>query len=90
MSSYKDNKDNIFYPTNDYIFRKIFCTQGNENITKSLLNNIISENITSIDLSNNYQITPENINDKMGVLDVKAIINDNIKCDIEMQVSRST
>lgn len=78
----------IYYPTNDYIFRTIFGTPGNEHITISLLSSILSENIVSVDLDNNYQITPENINDKLGILDIRATINNNIKCDIEMQISR--
>ena len=78
----------IYYPTNDYVFRRIFGTPGNEKITMSLLNSILSETVTSVDLANNYQITTKNINDKMGMLDIKAIVNNNIKCDIEMQVSR--
>ena len=84
----EQNKNDIFYPTNDYIFRRIFGTPGNESITISLLNEIISEDVTSVDLTNNYQITPENINDKLGILDVKAVVNNNVNCDIEMQVSR--
>ena len=83
-----EDKEKIYYPTNDYVFRKIFGTPGNESITISLLNSILSEEVTSVDLANNYQITPQNINDKMGMLDIKAIVNNSIKCDIEMQVSR--
>jgi len=83
----KENKK-IYYPTNDYVFRRIFGIQRNERFTISLLNSILSENVTSVDLSNNFQITPENINDKVGILDVIATINNNIKCDIEMQISR--
>ena len=41
MSNYKNNKDTIFYPTNDYIFRKIFGTQGNENINDTLNKTIL-------------------------------------------------
>ena len=82
------SKNVIYYPTNDYIFRTIFGTPGKEKITISLLSSILSENIISVDLDNNYQITPENINDKLGILDIKATINNNIKCDIEMQISR--
>ena len=78
----------IFYPTNDYIFRRIFGTSGNENITKDFLNSIISDPIDSVSLSNNLPITQDNINDKYGILDVKATLNDKIACDIEMQVSK--
>ena len=83
----QDNS-NIYYPTNDYVFRKIFGTQKNEIVTKSLLNSILNENIISVNLENNYQITPENINDKVGIIDIKAVLNNNIKCDIEMQLCR--
>ena len=43
----------IFYPTNDYIFRRIFGSSGNENITKDFLSSIIPDSIDSVSLSNN-------------------------------------
>ena len=82
-------KDTVFYPTNDFIFRRIFGTEGNEFITQSFLSTIIPDKITSISLANNVELTRDNINDKYGILDVKATLNDNIKCDIEMQVSEN-
>ena len=81
-------KKTIYYPTNDFIFRRIFGTVGNEEITKDFLSSIISDSIESISLANNVELTPANINDKYGILDVKATLNNKMLCDVEMQVSK--
>ena len=37
-------------PTNDYVFKKIFGKVGNEIITKGLLNSILEDKVSAIDL----------------------------------------
>ena len=75
-------------PTNDYIFHRIFGHVGNEEITKGLIASIISEDVETINLSEN-PITERNIqDDKVGILDIKARLNNNILCDVEMQVTK--
>ena len=49
---------------------------------------IIPDSISSISLANNVELTPSNINDKYGILDVKATLNNSMLCDVEMQVSK--
>lgn len=78
-------KQTIYYPTNDYVFCKIFGTNENKIIIQSLLNSILNEKINSVEIVNHYHFTPEHINDKSGAIDIKATINQNIKADIEMQ-----
>ena len=38
----------IYYPTNDYVFRRIFGTPGNEEITMSLLKCLILKRLLII------------------------------------------
>ncbi len=51
---------NIFSPTNDYIFKRIWGHVGNEKITQGFLNAILDINIKKIDLDRNT-ITEQDI-----------------------------
>ena len=66
--------------TNDYIFKRLFSKKGNEDILKDLLEGILEIPIEEVELER------VDIKDKLGVLDIKAIINENITVNIEMQV----
>lgn len=79
----------VFYPTNDYIFHRVFAQEGNEEITKAFLNVILSDKIEEIRLDSNPIQMPIYAGDKTSVLDVKAILDENGRkrlCNIEMQV----
>ena len=76
-------------PTNDYVFHRIFGYVGNEDITKGLIGTIIDQGISNITIDET-EITEQNIRDeKIGVLDIKARLNNNIVCDVEMQVAKN-
>ena len=72
---------------NDYVFKRIFGYIGNENITKDFLDSILlDEKITNVKLNNSPILEKDLLNDKMGIIDINAQINDEISCDIELQV----
>ena len=73
-------------PKNDYVFKRIFGYSGNEDITKSLLSSIIPDQIQEITLDCNPITEKDLIDDKIGILDIKAKLNNNINCNIEMQM----
>ena len=74
-------------PKNDYVFKRIFGHTGNEEITKGLLQSIIPDKIDKIELDSNTITEKDLLDDKVGILDIKAKLNDgNVNCDIEMQV----
>ena len=74
--------------TNDYVFKSNFGYKGRENTTRVLLKDIFRKDIKIVELDNNT-ITEKEINDdKIGIMDVKAIIDNSTVCDIEMQVVR--
>ena len=82
-------KHKIMNPTNDYVFHRLFGHVGNEEITKGLLGTIVNQNITTIKMDET-QITEQNIqDDKIGILDIKARLNNDIVCDVEMQVVKN-
>ena len=74
------NKNVELQLTNDYIFKRLFSKKGNEDILKDLLEGILEIPIKEVELER------VDIKDKLGVLDIKAIINENITVNIEMQV----
>lgn len=71
---------------NDYTFKRIFGYQGNESITIDLLNSILMEKVSKINLNCEKILEKDLYDDKIGILDIRATINDNIDCDIEIQV----
>ena len=74
-------------PKNDYVFQRIFGYIGNEEITKGLINAILDDiEITNIELDLKKELEPDFKNDKFGILDIRAEINNSIQCDIEMQM----
>ena len=76
----------LLNPKNDYVFKRIFGQIGNEDITASLISAIIDKKITNVKLDNNTILEKDLFDDKVGVLDIKAKIDNCINCDIEMQV----
>lgn len=84
----EDTKENIILsPKLDVVFQSLFGEVGNENITKRFLEAILNKKIESIDLSHNPILRREHINDKLGMLDVLAKIDNNEMCNIEMQMT---
>ena len=74
-------------PTNDFAYKKIFGSQANELVLISLLNAILKRPspITAVTIENpfNYQDFYE---DKLSVLDIKAVDKAGAIYDIEMQL----
>ena len=71
--------------TSDVVFKRVFSKEGNEDILKSLLEAVLEIPIKRVTVKNPE--LPRNLYDsKAGVLDVKVEIDENILCDIEMQV----
>ena len=77
---------NAVVPTNDYVFKRIFGRVGNEEITKSFINSILDTKIESVNLEGNTILEKDLLDDKVGILDIKAKLDNEVLCDIEMQV----
>ncbi len=76
----------LLNPKLDYVFKRIFGSIGSEEITKEFLRAITKENITDIKLDCNPITEKDLYDDKISILDIKAKINNNINCNIEMQI----
>ena len=70
----------------DYVFKRIFGREGNEQITKNFLSCILGEKVLDIELEKNPILEKDLMDDKVGILDIKAEINKNTNVDIEMQI----
>ncbi len=74
-------------PKLDIVFRMLFGEKQSEKITKDLVESVLGEKVDSIDLSENPEIKGDYTDEKEGVVDILATINENTKLDIEMQMN---
>lgn len=72
--------------TNDYVFKRIFGRPENKEILKDLLISILEIPIKNIEVLNDAHLERNIIENKEGILDIKATLNNNITVNIEMQV----
>lgn len=78
-------------PINDFIFKKLFGDKGDEPMLISFLNAVLKkthkDQITTITIQDNKELTQELINDKTGRIDVRATTKRGEEIDIEVQVA---
>ena len=70
-------------PKNDVVFQMLFLKN---NLAKGLLDNILIDKIISVNVDANKQLLGDMPEDKVGIVDLRAIINDEIECEVEMQM----
>lgn len=70
---------------NDYMFKNLFGVNGKEENLKGLLQAILKIKIESLEIQNS-ELPRENIDAKLGVVDVRAKLSDGTIASIEMQV----
>ena len=64
----------------------MFGYTGNEEITKGLLNAILKEKVTEVSLNCNTILERDLYDDKLGILDIRAKVNNSVDINIEMQL----
>ena len=79
-------RDRTLSPKLDVVFQALFGKVGNESITKGFLETILERKIDSIDLSRNPILRREFKDEKLGVLDIIAKLDENEICNIELQI----
>ena len=79
-------KEELLKPKIDVVFHSLF-RKGNERITKALISSITREKIENIELDNDRYIVGKYPEEKLGILDLKATLNNGTICDIEIQLS---
>ena len=81
----KNNKTKLLNPKIDIVFQMLFSSQ-NTDITKGLISALIDKKIENIKLEINKQLIGNKIDDKVGIVDLRARLNNNVECEIEMQM----
>lgn len=75
-------------PLNDFVFKKLFGEEDSKDNLIALLNAILSkkdkDKLVTLEILNNKELTKEMIDDKTGILDVRAITADGMQLDIEV------
>ena len=80
------SKTKLLKLTNDYVFKRTFGYSESGEVTRIFLRDILQNNISAIELNNQTITEKELMDDKVGIMDIKAVLNQNVECDIEMQV----
>lgn len=78
------NKEKTRELTEDYIFKRVFGKKGNEDLLKDLLESILEIKIQKIEVIIGPEVEKIRVEDKLGVIDLKATINENTTVDIEI------
>ena len=81
-----NEKKSILQPKNDVVFKALF-SRGKPRITQAMLEAILKMKIDKLELDKSTDLLNENADDKNGRLDLRAIINGNTECDIEVQLT---
>ena len=82
----KEERRKLLSPKLDVIFQVLFGEVGSERITKKFLEAILDEQLEEVELSRNIVLRRENLEDKMGILDVLVKIDNEEYCNVEMQM----
>lgn len=77
----------ILSPKIDVVFHMLFGEQKHERITKKLIEDVIGEKVETIELEQTPYLWGEQANDKVGIIDIRATINNKNPIDIEMQIA---
>ena len=72
--------------TNDYIFKKIFAKKGNESILKDFLIAVLEIPIEKVEVQAEVSLEKQLEQNKLGRLDILAVLDDNTTVNIEIQV----
>ena len=72
--------------TNDFIFKTVFGKKENKGMLIDLLNGILNINIKEIEVKAEVDLERDLIENKEGILDIEAVIDNGTTVDIEMQM----
>jgi len=79
-----------YTPLNDFLFYKVMGEKGDEVQLLGFINAVLhrtGENqFTSVEILENKTFTPEVIGDKSSILDVRAVLQDSARTNIEVQL----
>lgn len=71
---------------NDIIFKEFFSRKGNEKFLKEFLESLLKISITNIQIMRDVSLERLSVEEKLGILDLQAILDDRKIVSIEMQL----
>lgn len=74
-------------PKNDYLFKKLFASKGNEDILCDFISAIIGREVVHATIQMEKTLQQDYQYNKYGRLDIEVTLKDGVKIDIEMQRS---
>ena len=76
----------LLKPKIDVVFHALF-REGNEKITKAMIQAATKEKIQKINLDNDKHLVGKYPEEKLGIVDLKATLDNGTICDIEIQLA---
>lgn len=70
----------------DIVFKRIFAHKGNEEFLTEFLSSLLNIKIKNIEIMHDIHLEKDIEDDKLGIIDVRAVINDNSIINIEIQL----
>jgi len=70
----------------DIVFKRIFAHKGNEEFLREFLSSLLNLEIKEIEIMHDIHLEKDVEEDKLGIIDVRAIINDRSIVNIEIQL----
>ena len=86
MEEFIEKENTLLKPKIDVVFHCLF-KPGNERITKAMIEATTKEKIESINLDNDRYLMKNYPDEKLGIVDLKATLNNGTICDIEIQLA---
>ena len=80
------NEKGLLIPKTDVVFQALFGTKGSEEILGGFLSKILNQEVKNVSLDANQNLVQETVDEKLGILDLRAIIEENIDVNIEIQL----
>lgn len=68
----------------DIVFKRIFAHNGNEEFLREFLSALLRLDITKIEIMHDIHLEKDTEEDKLGIIDVRAIVDDDKIINIEM------
>jgi predicted transposase/invertase (TIGR01784 family) len=78
-------KQELLELKSDWVFKRIFSKEGNEDILADLISAILNIEIKKVEIKNT-ELTKNMEKQKKSILDIKAELDDKSIVDIELQV----
>ncbi len=82
----QERAQNLLLPKNDVVFQALFGTKGSENILGGLLSKILNDKVENVSLDANQNLVRNIPDEKLGILDLRAKIGNEIDVNIEVQL----